>query len=74
MLVEPTAYNTTNGWIAGQWYRAVILGNIFEFWYPRPLNRREARKAALRFAGGESVYSRDEIESVRAIKRPSIDG
>lgn len=63
----PNSHNITDGLVAGQWYRAVILGATFDFWVCRKLSRSQARQAALIYAG-KSIYSMDEISSVRAIK------
>jgi len=68
----PWSYNTTDGMVAGQWYRAVALGTPFEFWVPRKLTRSELRPCAWEFVD-RTVYELDEIESVRAIKRPTSD-
>ena len=72
MSYEIEAYNPYPALVAGQWYRAMILGTPFEFWVSRPLTRTEGRRAALDFAGAE-IYDDSEIESVRRIRRPTLD-
>ncbi len=70
--MTPNSHNITSGLVAGQWYRAIILGSPFDFWVCRKLDRSQARAAALIYAGKE-IYGPEDIDSVRALRRPPTD-
>lgn len=68
---SPQVSNPYPALVAGQWYRAFILGAPFEFWAPRKLDRRTARRWARDFAGCE-IYNVEDVDSVRAIRASQV--
>lgn len=70
ILKRAHAGNPFSGFVAGCWYRAVILGTPFEFWVGGKLARKELRQAAIDFANGDypdATYDLSCVDSVRRI-------